>query len=186
MQSLDQLEQLLRDQPAQPPIEKWHPDLSGDIDIRITADGTWLHEGEPIRREPLVALFASILRRESDGEYYLVTPVEKWRLRVDDAPLMAVELRDPGEGAQQRLGLRLNTGVWVAVDAEHPLQLRQSPDAGEQPYLQLWHGLEAKLSRPVYYQLAEQAIQEEDAQFRTWWVESCGGRYPLGRELLSG
>lgn len=184
MQSLDQLQQLLKDQPAQPPVDRWHPELSGDIDIRISGDGQWWHEGEPIQRLTLVKLFASILRREKDGCHYLVTPVEKWRVQVDDAPLLAVELREAVEKGERVLAFRLNTDQWLPLNADHPLQLRLPPgDGPAQPYLQLWRGLSAKLARPVYYQLAELAQERlDDSGNRSWWVTSCGQSYPLGQE----
>lgn len=188
MQSLDQLEQLLKDQPAKPPVERWNPDLSGDIDILIRGDGTWLHEGGVIEREALVRLFASILRREDDGEYYLVTPVEKWRLQVEDAPLLAVELEEAGDGEQRRLALRLNTGEWVQIGDDHPLELKMPPEGGpEQPYLRLWRGLSAKLARPVYYQLAELADEVAGSSGgREWQVQSAGQAFAVGREAHGG
>ena len=110
MAALSELEGLLRDQPRKPPLEKWQPALSGDIDIRIDSRGDWYHEGTQIQRQPLVNLFASILRREADGDYYLLTPVEKWRIRVDDAPLIAVDMEIGSDAdTAQRIFFRLNT-----------------------------------------------------------------------------
>ena len=98
-----------------PPLDKWHPELSGNMDLVITRDGQWVFKGEPIAREATVKLFSTILRRESDGEYYLVTPVEKWRIRVEDAPLLAHGLEVKGEGAEQVITLATNMGEtpWI-------------------------------------------------------------------------
>ncbi len=134
-----------------PPLHLWHPELSGDIAIEITADGSWYHEGELIRRESLVRLFASILRREDDGEYYLVTPVEKWRLQVELHPLVVTDVAEE-EG---KLVLTLNTGKQVTVGDEYPLFLEDRMDnvAG----VSLWHGLTALCSRNAWYRLVELA-----------------------------
>lgn len=134
-----------------PPLHLWHPELSGDIPIVISADGTWYHDGDPIVRESLVQLFASILRREEDGEYYLVTPVEKWRLQVELHPLLVTDV----SSVDGQLELTLNTGKQVAVGDEHPLFLEPRRDnvAG----VQLWHGLSALFSRSAWYRLVELA-----------------------------
>ena len=135
-----------------PPLDQWHPPLSGDIDIEIAADGSWRHEGREIRREALVRLFASILRREADGHYYLVTPAEKWRIRVARHPLMVVAV-DAGEaGGQTCLTVTLNTGRQVTVGSDYPLSL----DNGI-PVLALDHGLTALFNRSAWYQLADLA-----------------------------
>ena len=134
-----------------PPLHLWHPDLSGDIPIRITRDGTWYHDGDPIRRESLRNLFASILRREADGEYYLVTPVEKWRLEVEDHALVVTDV----EQLEDDLVLTLNTGKTVTVGEEHPLFL--DPDVDNVAAVTLWHGLTALFSRNAWYRLVELA-----------------------------
>lgn len=137
-----------------PPLRLWHPELSGDIPIVISADGTWFHEGDPILRESLVGLFASILRRENDGEYYLVTPVEKWRIQVELHPLLVTDVADE-DGL---LVLTLNTGKRVRVGEEHPLFLeaRRENVAG----VELWHGLTGLFSRSAWYRLVELADDE--------------------------
>lgn len=134
-----------------PPLHLWHPDFSGDIPIVISADGTWFHEGDPILRESLMCLFASILRREEDGEYYLVTPAEKWRVQVELHPLLVTDVSQE-EGV---LVLTLNTGKQVRVGDEHPLFLEPRVDnvAG----VELWHGLTALFSRNAWYRLVELA-----------------------------
>lgn len=134
-----------------PPLHLWHPPLSGDIDITILADGTWLHEGDPIRRESLLKLFASILRREEDGDYYLVTPAEKWRLQVELHPLIVTDITS----SNNTLELTLNTGRSLTVGEAHKLFLEPLRDnvAG----VTLWHGLTALFSRNAWYRLVELA-----------------------------
>ena len=126
--------------------------------LAIARDGSWWHEGAPIRRIELVKLFASVLRREADGSYWLVTPVERGRIAVEDVPFVAVELEAQGRGRAQRLRLRTNLDEWATVGPEHPLRVRASAAGGADalvPYVELRAGLEARLERAVYYQLVE-------------------------------
>ena len=138
-----------------PPLHLWHPALSGAIPIRIAADGTWYHEGTPIRRDSLVRLFASILRREEDGDYYLVTPAEKWRIEVELHPLLVTDISLREEAAVALLTATLNTGRMVPVDADHPLHLEAA--VGDIPVLELEHGLSALFSRSAWYRLVDLA-----------------------------
>ena len=141
---------------SKPPLDQWHPEFSGDIDIVINRKGDWLHEGNPIAREAIVRLFASILRREDDGHYYLVTPVEKWRIQVEDTPLLAHSLKVEGGGQDRKLSLTTNVGETVPIDSTHPLSVGSYPDTGEpRPVLLLPHGLEARVVTSAYYDLAE-------------------------------
>lgn len=172
--TLDGLEQLLRGQSRLPPVERWHPELCGDIDIFIDSDGRWFHEGSPIVRETLTQLFASILRREADGDYYLVTPAEKMRIQVADVPFVAVDAEAGGAGAEQTVIFTLNTGRVVPLDTSHPLVVTGSAEA-PRPYLNLEHGLAARLGRPVYYRLVDLAVEEAGA-IGLW---SCGTWFPL-------
>ena len=142
-----------------PPLHLWHPPQSGDIAIHIAADGTWFHEGDPIRRASLVALFASILRREEDGEYYLVTPAEKWRIDVDLHPLVVNDVEPVEEGGTSVLRAALNTGKHIDIGREHPLFLE--PAVGNIAAVRLWHGLTALFSRPAWYRLVEMAQERE-------------------------
>ncbi len=143
--------------------------------LRIARDGSWWHEGRPIGRLALVKLFASVLRRASDGSHWLVTPVERGRIEVEDVAFVAVELAVEGEGALQRLRLRSNLDAWVTVGPDHPLRLRRSvAPAGNValvPYVEVRDGLEARLARPVYYQLVDLG-EERDldgrARFGVW------------------
>jgi uncharacterized protein len=140
MSALDAIEQALREQPRKPPLEKWHPPLSGDIDIHIDTRGNWYHENTQIKRQPLINLFASILRREDDGHYYLVTPVEKWRIRVDDTPLLAVDMDIVERGEHQKIIFRLNTEELVLLDKTHRLHIGDM-DKQPHPVLYLDYGL---------------------------------------------
>lgn len=139
-----------------PPLHLWDPELSGDIPIRIAADGCWYHDGTVIRRESLVRLFASILRREDDGQYYLVTPAEKWRISVELHPLIVTDVSAaPGEGETPVLQATLNTGKRVDIGARHSLFFE--PTLGDIPVLKLDHGLTALCSRPAWYRLVDLA-----------------------------
>ena len=133
----------------------------GDIDIRIAGDGTWFHEGCPIGRLPLVKLFASVLRREDD-DYWLVTPVEKARIVVDDVPFIAVEMEAEGDGEAQCLRFRTNLDEWVRAGPAHPLAFRSLPASDEKaPYLTVRDGLEARVARSAFYPLVELCVERE-------------------------
>lgn len=150
-----------------PPVEKWHPEHCGDSEMRIASDGTWYHQGSPIGRAAMVRLFSTILRREPDGSYVLVTPAEKLSIQVDDAPFVAVELKSEGEGARRRLAFRLNTGDLVLADEEHPLKIVERSD-GPHPYVHVRKGLDALIARPVYYELVNLALDEESDPPGIW------------------
>lgn len=143
-----------------PPVEKWNPTHCGDSQMRIARDGTWFHEGSPIARPAMVRLFSTILRREEDGSFVLVTPGEKLSIEVEDAPFVAVEVKSDGEGDRRTLAFRLNTGDVIVAGPLHPIHLRDGTD-GPHPYLEVRRGLEALVARPVYYELAEAALAEE-------------------------
>lgn len=162
-----------------PPVEQWNPPLSGDIDIRIGRDGNWYHEGVSIERLELVRLFSGLLKREAD-DYFLVTPMEKWRIRVEDAPfvLIALDARSDARG-QQQLVFFTNVGDPVIAGPEHPLRIEIDPRTGQpSPYLRVRRNLEGLLSRPVYYELAELAEPAPDGQRHG--VTSAGVFFPLG------
>ena len=153
---LDDIEgQVKRRNFVSPPLHLWHPALSGDIPIRIAADGAWYHQGSVIRRESLVKLFASILRREEDGEYYLVTPAEKWRVEVELHPLIVTDVSRAKGGEKPLMQLTLNTGKSVDIGDSHRLFLE--PAVGDIPAVQLEHGLSALFSRPAWYRLVDLA-----------------------------
>ena len=142
-----------------PPVDKWNPANCGVSGMRIARDGTWFHDGSPIGRPVMVRLFSTILRREPDGSFVLVTPVEKLDIEVEDAPFVAVELKSEGEGRERSLAFRLNTGDLVVAGPDHPLRFAPGED-GPHPYVEVRGGLEALVARPVYYELAEIALSE--------------------------
>ncbi len=165
-----------------PPLDSWHPELSGDMDMRISRDGQWIYRGDPIRREALVRLFASILRREDDGEYYLVTPVEKWRIQVEDTPLLAHSLSVQGEGAEQKVSLVTNVGETLVVSDEHPLRVGSYPGRDEpRPVVLVRHGVEARLTTSAYYDLAEHLVEQTVDGQPAYGVFSCGSFYKVGQ-----
>ncbi len=153
----------------------------GEFDIRIGRDGTWYYDGSPIGRKPLVKLFASVLRREDDGEYWLVTPVERGRIEVEDVPFVAVELSVDGTGEDQALNLRTNLDDIVTVDAQHPLRVVHDPKSGAPtPYVLVRDGLEARISRAVYYELVELGVGRETDGDHVHGVWSKGHFFALG------
>ena len=156
-----------------PPVDQWDPQETGDSEMRIAADGTWYHQGDPIRRRAMVRAFSSILRREADDSCALVTPYQKLSIIVDDAPFIAVELESEGDGAERTLAFRLNTDHLVIAGADHPLRFGADKP---QPYLQVRPGLEAVLARPGYYQLAELALAEDADPIGIW---SAGVFFPM-------
>lgn len=136
------------------PVAQWDPPATGASDMRIGVDGAWYYRGSAITREPMIRLFASILRREKDGGHVLVTPVEKLSIRVDDAPFAAVELHAEGAGPEQILTFRTNVGEVVRCGAAHPLAFRtETGTGGLKPYLAVRDGLEALAIRPVMFEL---------------------------------
>lgn len=142
-----------------PPVDRWDPPFCGDIDMRISADGRWHYCGSPIGREPLVRLFASVLRREPDGSYLLVTPVEKLGITVEDVPFLAVEMAAEGEGEAARLVFRTNVGDVVAAGPDRPLRfVADEANGGLVPYVLVRGRLEARLTRAVAHELADLAV----------------------------
>ena len=131
-----------------PPVHLWDPPNCGEIDIRILADGRWLHEGSPIERPALVRLFASVLRRDPDG-FHLVTPVEKLRITVDDAPFIAVAC----ERHEGLLRFATNTGDVVEAGSDNPIRVDTGPAGDPRPYVHVRRGLDALILRPVFYEL---------------------------------
>jgi uncharacterized protein len=149
----------------------------GDLDMRIARDGTWFYRGSPILRMSLVKLFASVLRRETDGSYWLVTPVERGRVTVEDAPFIAVAVDREGEGRDQRLIFRTNLDEIVTAGPDHPLRVKTADDGTPAPYILVRPGLngelglEARLARPAFYELVDLADEEliaGESQFGVW------------------
>lgn len=142
-----------------PPVETWNPEHCGHSAMRIARDGTWFHEGSPIRRPALVRLFSTILRREADGRYVLVTPAEKLDIDVEDAPFLAVEMKSEGEGRARNLAFRLNTGDLVVAGPDQPIRVGEG-EHGPRPSIEVRNRLEALITRSVYYELAALALAE--------------------------
>lgn len=152
----------------------------GDLDMRIARDGTWFYRGTPIARHALVKLFASVLRREEDGSYWLVTPVERGRVSVEDAPFLAVELTSERSGRQRRLSFRTNLDHIVAAGPEHPLRVDTGANGEPAPYILVRPGLEARLNRPVFYELVELADAERGDGGGPFGLWSDGMFFDLG------
>ncbi|QMW21477.1 DUF1285 domain-containing protein [Sandaracinobacteroides saxicola] len=155
--SLADIARLLADRKL-PPVEKWNPAHCGDSDMRIAADGTWFYRGTPLGRPAMMKLFATVLRREPDGSFVLVTPAEKLSITVEDAPFIAVEVTSEGEGEQRTLAFRTNVDDLVIAGPDNPLRLTRAPDGSPRPYLHVRAGLEALVNRPTFYQLADWAL----------------------------
>jgi len=176
--SLDSVIAAARQAPGRglPPVHLWHPAHCGEIDIRIRKDGVWFHEGTPIGREALVRLFSTVLRKDPDG-FHLVTPVEKMRIVVEDAPFIAIRVDREGEA------LRFLTNVGDAVEAgpDNAIRVEVDPVSGEpRPYLHVRRGLEALIARPVFYELVEMAAERQTGEGATLGVESNGAWFPVG------
>lgn len=158
-----------------PPVERWNPPHCGHSGMRIARDGGWWHEGAPIGRAAMVRLFASILRREADGRHVLVTPVELLDIDVEDAAFVAVEMTSEGQGRGRNLGFRLNTGELVVAGPDHALRFGE--EGAPEPYLAVRGGLEARLARPLHYELAEIVIAEGADPAGVW---SAGAFFAMG------
>ena len=142
-----------------PPVNNWNPEKSGDSEMRIAADGRWFHQDGEITRPAMIRAFSSLLRRDADGSHWLVTPHERLAIAVEDAPFIAVEVQIEGSGEARNLAFRLNSDDLMIAGPNHTIELR-----GGLPYLHVRDGLWAKLSRPVYYELAELALDEDPAR----------------------
>ncbi len=156
--TLDQLATHIADA-RHPPVESWNPTHCGTSEMRIARDGTWYHQDVAIGREAMVRLFATVLRREPDGSHVLVTPVEKLSIVVEGTAFRALTMTMEGERDARRIGFALDSGDAVIAGPDHPLSVIDTPD-GPSPRLAVRHGLEAELSRPLYYELADIALAE--------------------------
>jgi len=173
------LEEMLRAQASDrpPPVESWTPPYCGDIGMAIGADGTWFYQGSPIGRKPLVKLFSRVLRRDLDGRHFLVTPVEKVDIAVADAPFLAVEMEVAGTGAAQDLIFRTNVDDVVRGGADHLLRfVVEDGSGGLKPYLHVRGRLEALITRAIYYDLVELAVENDAGKLGVW---SGGAFFPL-------
>ncbi|MBV8840701.1 MAG: DUF1285 domain-containing protein [Alphaproteobacteria bacterium] len=157
-----------------PPVHLWNPPFCGDLDMRIAADGTWFYMKTPIGRHALVKLFASVLKREGE-KYFLVTPVEKIGITVDDAPFTAVEMKQEGEGTDRVLTFRTNVDDWVSCDGDHVLRFTPEPETGGlKPYLHVRRDLWALVSRALFYDLVELGEERDVDGTRMFGVASAG------------
>lgn len=149
-----------------PPVDQWDPDYCGEIDGKIARDGQWWLQGTPLTRGKLVRLYSTVLKREAE-HYYLVTPVEKWKIHVEDLPFVIVELHiDAPSSDAQTVHCRTNVGDWVTLDQEHPLHASPIPDADDQtpvPAIRVRGDLWARFNRSTYIELAEYLTSIDDA-----------------------
>jgi len=163
-----------------PPVHRWNPDFCGDLDMEIKRDGTWFYLGTPIGRLPLVQLFSTVLRKDEDGKTYLVTPVEKVGIRVEDAPFVAVEMNASGKGLSQIMTFRTNVGDVVEAGPEHPLRFEDEDDTGGlKPYILVRDRLEALINRPVMYELIGHGEEIDIDGTAMFAVRSHGEIYPI-------
>jgi uncharacterized protein len=156
-----------------PPVHLWNPPFCGDLDMRIAGDGTWFYMGTPIGRPALVRLFSTILKCE-DGKHFLVTPVEKVGIRVDDAPFLAVEMQNEADERGRLLRFRTNVDDWVACDAGHRLRFEMAADGGLTPYLHVRADLWAKVTRAIYYDLVDMGEERVVDGQQMFGIESGG------------
>ncbi|MFL6733246.1 MAG: DUF1285 domain-containing protein [Sphingomicrobium sp.] len=174
--SIAELERLIAAERL-PPVHKWDPAPCGHSRMRIDREGRWFHEGRPIERESMVRLFSTILRREPDGSHVLVTPVEKMTIDVERTPFFVTSMTSEGTGERRQIAFALRGGEVVILGADHPLLVpAEEPDRS--PRLLVRGGLEAILARPVYYELAQIAVDEGNDPPGVW---SNGSFFPLDR-----
>ena len=172
--SLAELQQLIAERRL-PPVDQWNPDHCGHSEMRIARDGSWYHQGTKIERPAMVRLFSTVLRREPDGRHVLVTPVEKLEIDVETTAFRAVEMQTEQSGASRQVALKLDSGDAVIVSPDHPLTIVET-ESGPSPRVLVRHGLEAELSKSIYYELAEIALDEGGDPAGVW---SGGAFFPL-------
>jgi hypothetical protein len=166
---------------SQPPVEKWNPDFCGDIDMRIARDGTWYYMGTPITRQRMVKLFSTILRRDADGKTYMVTPVEKIGITVDDAPFVAVSVDSLGVGKNEALHFTTNVGESVIAGPDHPIRVEIDKTTDEpRPYIHVRGRLEALIGRAPFYEMVGHAFETEIEGKAYLAVKSMGEIFPIG------
>lgn len=159
-----------------PPVHLWNPPFCGDLDMVIKRDGTWFYQGTPIGRPALVRLFASILRKDGEA-YFLVTPVEKVGITVEDAPFVAVDAEVVGQGAEQQLTFFTNVEDQVTAGPDHPIRVERDPDTGEPaPYVHIRRGLEALIDRKTFYRLVDIGQHAEHGD-ESWFGLWSGGQF---------
>jgi hypothetical protein len=177
---LTKLSQLIDDQ-SLPPVDMWQPELCGDIDIEIKRDGSWHYMGSPIGRQALVKLFASVIKRE-DNDYFLITPAEKVRIKVEDVPFVAVLLEQIEIDGLPCLLFTDNLGNQIIANEQHPIRVESHPESLEpSPYLLIRKNLEALITRAVFYQLVELSTEKNIDGHSHLVVASAGIEFDLGR-----
>jgi hypothetical protein len=174
-QSLAALAEAIEARGGPAPVDRWNPEHCGHSAMRIARDGTWYYRDSPINRPAMVRLFASVLRREPDGSHVLVTPVEKLAIDVEATAFRATQMTMAGEGDGRRIGLTLDSGDALIVGPDHPLKVIETDD-GPSPRVEVRFGLEAELTRSLYYELAEIALAEGHNPPGIW---SEGAFFPL-------
>lgn len=179
--SLDQVQKLINEARSTqyPPVESWSPPHERDIGLKIDAAGRWFYQNSPIERAALVKLFASVLRREEDGRYALVTPVEKIWLDVEDAPLLAVEMAVQGAGPDQVIIMRTNVNDQVIIDGQHPIWIEDEDSDSPRPYIRVRGRIDALITRSLYYELVDKAVLGDDPNILGVW--SSGYFFKLGQ-----
>ena len=182
---MSQLDQILANiksgEAARTARRDWNPGYQGEIDIRIAADGNWFHQGRPFRRDSMVKLFAGILRREGD-DYFLVTPAEKLRIQVDDAPFVANLVECIEEKGQQAIVFTTNTGEQIVVDRNHPVRVDIDTHTNQpRPYVHIREGLDALISRSAFFDLLNLAHETERDGDAYLSISSMGKEFELGR-----
>ena len=180
--SLQDLLDALKDtEEGERPVEQWHPENCGEMDMVIKADGSWWHEGTRVTRQPLVKLFASILRKDEDGKTYLVTPVEKIEIKVERAHFIAVRVDIEGEGKNQRIFFTTNLGDVAEAGSDNPIRVETDAETMEpSPFVTVRGRLEAALARPVFYDLVDQAVTHMTNQGEHLGIWAAGEFFPLG------
>ena len=162
-----------------PPVHLWNPPFCGDLDMRIARDGTWFYLGTPIGRRGLVKLFSSIIRKDGD-DYFLVTPVEKVGITVEDAPFVAIDFEVAGEGNEQRLTFLTHVDDEVIAGPDHPIRVARDPETGEpSPYILIRANLEALIDRKSFYRLVDRGTHEDHNGERWFGVWSDGQFFPV-------
>lgn len=155
------------------------PKPEKEFHMKICRDGSWWHEGRPIRRQNMVQLFSTVLKREKDGSFWLETPAEKGRIEVEDAPFLAVEMIVAGTGRNQILKFRTNVDDVATLDADHLLRIEIDPKTQEpRPYIRVRENLEARLLRPVFYELVSLGVENPPGEIGVW---SAGQFFSLGK-----
>ncbi|MBF9037696.1 MAG: DUF1285 domain-containing protein [Rhodobacteraceae bacterium] len=161
-----------------PPVDQWNPPFCGDIDMEIRRDGTWFYNGTPIGRPRMVRLFSTILKREGD-KYFLVTPVEKVGIKVEDAPFVAQDFIVTGESAAQEVQFTTNVGDTVSASAQSPIRLTRSADGEPSPYVLVRRGLEALIDRKSFYRLVDLGVSHHMGGADWFGIWSCGTFFPF-------